>query len=322
MKLHAAAGMAEKEELRWKAAAGALHRQQEVYLRLLERTVGLEPSRDAISADGVCSDHIIALEAAVMESREAHASTLREAREREISLEAHVSEQAAALRGQAVQLDAILRRSRHELEQAERRAEAERRTLALEMRSVENESIAEPDRLARLRAALERRLLARELRGVELRAPPVAEEEVDFEAASAHAVRCLEAAFASLRRKAEAAEADQRGQAELEWQRSRTAELASALFHMAARGGGRNGGGRAAASSVIARELAAADADADADVDDPRFAAVVRVLTRLAATAASPPRVSHLRSENANGRSGVSREAGARASRPELQFTD
>eukprot|EP00962_Isochrysis_galbana_P049280 scaffold20806_cov107-Isochrysis_galbana.AAC.4 len=290
MKLRAA-GMAEQEELRWKAAAGALHRQQEVYLRVLERTVCLEPLRAGSTAEAAGSDHIVALEAAVVASREAHASTLREAREREISLEAHVSEQAAALRGQAAQLDAISRRSRYELEQAERRAEAERRAFALEMRGVEDESFTQPDRMARLRAALERRLLARELRGLELRAPPVAEEEVDFEAASADAIRSLEAAFASLRRKAEVAEADQQEQAELEWQRTRTAELASALFQMAVSGGG---GGRAAGPGETARGGAAADMATDADVEDEVEAARAAYgRSRACATAASSAAVAH-----------------------------
>lgn len=306
MKLRAA-GMAEQEELRWKAAAGALHRQQEVYLRVLERTVGLEPLRAGSTAKAAGSDHIVALEAAVVASREAHASTLREAREREISLEAHVSEQAAALRGQAAQLDAISRRSRYELEQAERRAEAERRAFALEMRGVEDESFTQPDRMARLRAALERRLLARELRGLELRAPPVAEEEVDFEAASADAIRSMEAAFASLRRKAEVAEADQQEQAELEWQRTRTAELASALFQMAVSGGGggrdgvrissrgaRGGGGRAAGPGETARGGAAADMATDADVEDEVAAARTAYgRSRACATAASSAAVAH-----------------------------
>src|SRR6056297_3393502 len=60
MKLRAVV-TAEQEELRWKAAAGALHRQQEVYLRVLERTAGLAPLRASSTANGVRSDHILAL---------------------------------------------------------------------------------------------------------------------------------------------------------------------------------------------------------------------------------------------------------------------
>jgi hypothetical protein len=273
----------------------------------LERTAGLEPSRASSKADR--SEHIAALEAALLESREAHASTLRDAREREMSLEAHVFEQAAALRGQAVQLDAISRSSRFELEQTERRAAAERRTLALEMRSVEEVALALPDRLAGLRAALERRLLARELRGLELRPPLVSEVDVDFEAASAEAIRCVEAAFASLRRKDEDAEADQQEQAETEWQRTRTVELASALFRMAAAGGGgREGdqvpwhgarGGRAAHQSTSAGGWAAADASADADIEDTvETARAAYARSRAGATDAATGACAHARSRD------------------------
>jgi len=160
-------GAAEKEELKWKEAAAALHRQQAAYLRILERSAGLEAPRTS-TAMGIRSDHIVALETALMESREAHASTLRQAREREISLETHISEQALALRNQALHL-----------EKAELRAAAERHTLALEMRGVDLEAISGRDHDAARRADIERRLLASELLKAEATTPPPPEQEVD-----------------------------------------------------------------------------------------------------------------------------------------------
>ena len=84
-------GVAKVEELKWREAAAALHRQQEAYLKLLQRSAGLasKPSH------GAQVDHAAALGAALVESREAHACTLRQAQEREIALEAQISEQVS-----------------------------------------------------------------------------------------------------------------------------------------------------------------------------------------------------------------------------------
>ena len=232
------ASVAEQEELKWKAAARALHNQQEAYLRILQRTAGLHPLRLTSSADTLRSDHSLALEAALIESREAHAATLRQAREREIALENQLSEQAAALREHARKLEAVEADAQTALDMALRCAAAERASFALEMRRVEVEAISWKIEQEGLRAAVERRILADDFIAVEntWTAPEPVEPDIDFEVAHAEAVRSLEAAFKSLRKQAEAKESDERGRAILERQRIRTVELANTLFKMAAIG--------------------------------------------------------------------------------------
>lgn len=141
--------MTSLEELRWREAAAALHASQDAYRRALTSA----PADDA------------ALEAALTESREAHAATLRQQRSRELALEAHISAQAATIRLQ-----------RAEQDEAQRRSGIERRLLGAELRTAER-----------------------------LRPPPSGGSAADPArlSASASAALALEASFAELRRRAE-----------------------------------------------------------------------------------------------------------------------